>query len=53
MAIKILKSKTIEERKPHLKKCPNHFHLISQAPTRIYPSWQLGPAKRDDRGWYK
>jgi len=53
MAIKILKSKTIKDRKPNLKLCPNHFHLISEAPRRYYPSGQLPPARRDGKGWYK
>lgn len=53
MAIKILKSKTIKDRKPNLKLCPNHFHFISEAPRRVYPSSNQVPARSDGRGWYK
>lgn len=50
MATKILKSETIKERKPDLKLCPNHYHVVS---TRTWPSWAKGTARRDGRGWYK
>lgn len=53
MATKILKSKTIKERKPDLKLCPNHYHVVSTASTRTWPSWTKGTARRDGRGWYK
>jgi hypothetical protein len=52
MAVKILKSKDIKDRKPHLKLCPNHYHYLSP-PKRIYSPQVSGPAKRDGRGWYK
>lgn len=42
-----LKSKTILDRKPDLKLCPNHF---KQHPTygRVYDSKRLGPAVKDN-----
>ena len=50
--MKILKSKTIKERKPNLTLFPNHFHFISTAPLR---SWtNKGTAYKDkDTGWFK
>lgn len=52
MAIKILKSETIKERKPNLRLRPNHYHYVP-APRRVYLSLNAGPAKRDGRGWYE
>lgn len=51
-AIKIPACKTLDERKPHLKKCPNHFKTVV-VPSRVYPSKQMPPARRDGAGWYK
>lgn len=46
-----LKSKTIKERKPNLKFCPNHFE-DEKRPHRYYNSHAHGQAIADGQGWY-
>jgi len=50
--IQIPASKTIKDRKPYLKLCPNHYKTVV-VPSRVYPSLQRQPAKKDGHGWYK
>lgn len=52
-----LKSKTILERKPKLKLCPNHYE-DNIFPNRFWDSAKVkdggnGTAISDGRGWYK